>query len=131
MTMLVAVCQPNYSKRIDVAFRDLMKELKSRLENSKIIRNLAHPEEPMITRTPSDDNVIQLQGKVGNALTWLEILDEEDCTLDDARKAWDRVFKSAGYFEEKDDEDKTKKAAGITSATPRRAVDHSGGGRFG
>ena len=103
------------------------------MEKSKIIRNLAHPDKPRITRTSSDENVCQLLDKIIEALEKLEKLDDDDCKRSDARKAWDWVFKSDGFFEDFDGNDSkgTKGNAGLASATPRSPVDHQGGGRFG
>jgi len=54
LTMLVTECQPAFDLRIDIAFRELLKKLHYRLTWNKIIRNLADPAQPPITRTPSD-----------------------------------------------------------------------------
>lgn len=102
LTMLVAECQPPHSGRIDVAFRGLLKNLKSRLQSSKVIRNLAEPDMPAITRTQADRNVCDLLEKISEALRELEVLDDEDADLATARRAWDWVFKSDGFFEEYD-----------------------------
>ena len=137
LTMLVSECQPTYSSRIDKAFRDLFKSLKSRLEDSKKIHNLADPDKPQITRTSNDSNVCELLDRIEEALDKLEILDDQDCTKSDARSAWDWVFKSDGFLNEYDgDEDKESKSykkegAGLVSAVPKSPVDHRGGGRFG
>lgn len=68
LTMLVSECQAAYSSRLDVAFRNLLKNLKTRLEYSKVILNLAHPDKSPITRTSTDDNVCQLLAKTKEAL---------------------------------------------------------------
>ncbi|MFC1764797.1 cyclic GMP-AMP synthase DncV-like nucleotidyltransferase, partial [Planctomycetota bacterium] len=137
LTMLVSECQPTYSNRIDKAFRDLLESLKSRLEDSKKINNLAHPDKPHITKTSNDSNVCELLCRIEETLDKLEILDDKDCTKSDARSAWDWVFKSDGFFDDYDgDDDKEsksykKESAGLVSAVPKRPVDHHGGGRFG
>ncbi len=137
LTMLASETQPKYSDRIDIAFRSLLEKLKERLDVSKVISNLAHPDEPEITYTDEDENVCSLLEKVGLALDKLEGLDNEDCTLAEARSAWDWVFKSDGFFA---DFDKKLKAAAakassvnfnFAESTPSRPVDHQGGGTFG
>ena len=104
LTMLVAECQPSYDNRIDVAFRNLIQEIKSRLEYSKVIRNLAHPDEPMITKTESDANVEALLEKLSAALEQIETLDKsENDNETAARSVWDWVFKSDGFFRDFED----------------------------
>lgn len=98
LTMLVVECQPAYDERIDRAFRDLLENIASRLRASKIIRNLAHPEQPAITRGDSDPNVEALQDKVEEVLAKLANLVD----LESARDAWEWVFQSDGYFEKHD-----------------------------
>lgn len=103
LTMLVAECQPTYNSRIDVAFRELLKSVKDRLLWNKVIRNLAHPNKPAITRTGSDQNVIDLETRLGEALDQLATLDrEESNNVESARKVWDWIFKSDGFFAEFD-----------------------------
>jgi len=134
LTMLVSECQPEFSELIDSAFRKLLEELKTRLEKSKIIYNLAHPDKPPITRTSNDDNVCRLLDKTIEALERLETLDDEECCLSDARKVWEWVFKSDGFFENLDENRNSKSGIGgigIANSTPTGPVDYRGGGRFG
>lgn len=105
LTMLVAECQPAYNERIDEAFRSLLEALGDRLDRSKIIRNLAHSDQPELTRSNSDSNVEELADKIEEALEQLRELD--DCDNDNeraARKAWDWIFKSDGFFRDYDKE---------------------------
>lgn len=102
LAMLVAECQPSYKARIDVAFADLLANIKSRLEVSKVIRNLAHPDQPMLTRTTNDENVQVLLEKIDSALEQIETLDDAE-NEKAARSVWDWVFKSDGFFKEFDD----------------------------
>lgn len=103
LTMLVAETQPDYSDRIDTSFRAMLEALMARLENSKVIRNLAHPDEPMITRTENDENVCELLIKVSEAVDELGKLDHpEQQSMESARSCWDWIFKSEGFFKEFD-----------------------------
>lgn len=103
LTMLVVECQPSYSDRLDTNFKRLLEELKDRLEFDKIIRNLAHPDQPELTRTSSDSNVENLKDKVDEALNELSVLDEEENNNErSSRKAWDWIFQSDGYFQDYD-----------------------------
>ena len=112
LTMLVAECQPAFDIRIDVAFRELLKKLHYRLTWDKIIRNLADPARPPITRTISDQNVIDLSTRIGEALDELAKLDRSDANnVDSARSVWDWIFKSDGFFAEFDRERKEDEKA--------------------
>ena len=107
LTMLVAECQPPYRERIDVALRELLNNLKNRLCRNKAIKNLAHPDKPDLTRTSSDQNVVDLETRIGESLDQLGILDKADANnADSARTAWDWIFKSDGFFAEFDAERK-------------------------
>ena len=112
LTMLVAECQPPYSGRIDEAFRELLENLEVRLKWDKTIRNLAHPGKPLLTRGFTDSNVVELEERVGEALEEIRELDkEENNNRKSARKAWDWVFRSDGFFGEYDDSLKEKEKA--------------------
>lgn len=103
LTMLVAECQPAYRQRIDLAFRDLLAKLKDRLRWNKVIQNLAHPSKPALTRTANDQNVVDLETRVGEALDQLAALDKPEANnAKSARSAWDWIFKSDGFFAEYD-----------------------------
>ncbi len=119
LTMLIAEVQPPYDLRIDVAFRELLERLKTRLEDSKVIRNLAHPDRPMITRSGNDSNVSELLAKVEDALDKLEELDDsEKYTLESARSSWDWIFKSDGFFKEFDEATSVQKSAASVERSP-------------
>jgi hypothetical protein len=51
--------------RIDVGFRELLQNVRHRLFWNKIIQNLAHPDKPAITRTANDQNVVDLETRLG------------------------------------------------------------------
>lgn len=107
LTMLAAECQPTYDARLNVAFRELLKKIKARLAFNKVIQNLAHPDKPALTRTVWDQNVVDLQAKIGEALDKLAELDRsENNNADAAREAWDWIFKSDGFFADFDAERK-------------------------
>jgi len=107
LTMLVAECQPAFNVRIDVAFRELLKKLHYRLSWNKVIRNLADPAQPPITRTTSDQNVVDLHARIGEALGQVAMLDRPDANnADSARSVWDWIFRSDGFFAEFDREKK-------------------------
>jgi len=99
LTMLSVECRPGHDERIDVAFRALLTKIKNRLVWNKVIKNLAHPDKPEITRTASDQNVVDLEVRLAEALEQLAALDKADANNEDsARSAWDWIFKSEGFF---------------------------------
>jgi cyclic GMP-AMP synthase DncV-like protein len=109
LTMLIAECQPAFNVRIDIAFRELLKKLHYRLIWNKIIQNLADAARPPITRTASDQNVVDLLSRIGEALDELARLDTQEANnVDSARSVWDWVFKSDGFLAEFDRERKQK-----------------------
>jgi len=130
LTMLATECQEVFYEKTDRAFRELIKNICSRLENSKIIRNLAHPDKPEITKTSNDTNVCNLLEKAGLAKDKLTELDSPKCDKKKARSIWDWVFMSDGFFEDFDS-DNEDSSNGIASASPNYPVEHRGGGRFG
>jgi len=131
LTMLVAETQSSFSYRIDVAFRNLLINMKDRLEKSKVINNLAHPDRPPITKTLNDYNVCELLNKINDGLIELHILDDSKCQPEDAKKAWDWIFQSDGFFDNDDDENNKALGVGLATSIPHNPVDHRGGGRFG
>ena len=114
LTMLVHECQPVYQARIDVAFRELLTRLETRLIVSKRICNLAHPARPAITKSDADSNVVALLTHTQEANAQLRSLDRNDCNnVAAARNVWDWIFRSDGFFKEFDEkrkEEEKKKA---------------------
>jgi hypothetical protein len=87
--------------RDDECFRSLLQNLKYRLAGNLVVENLADSGFPRekLTKTNEDANMKELREKVGEALDKLAVLDKADCTLEQARAAWDWVFQSNGFFE--------------------------------
>lgn len=68
-----------------------------------MIQNLAHSDKPALTRTTTDQNVVDLQTRLGESLDQLAALDKSDANnADSARSAWDWIFESDGFFAEFD-----------------------------
>lgn len=109
LTMLVAECA-QYREREDEAFHTLLTNLKARLTWNLVIENLADESFPKskLTQTAQDQNVINLREKIGEALDELKILFDSSCKTEDARRAWDWVFQSDGFFKELEDEAKAE-----------------------
>lgn len=130
LTMLVVECQGAFAARIDVAFRDLLGRIRERLRTNKVIKNLAHPDKPAITRTDSDQSVIDLETKLAEALQKLAVLDTADGdNVDAARRAWNWVFKSDGFFADYDAEE-AERSASSSSLALRSETSLSVGNQF-
>ncbi len=115
LTMLVCECQPSYNTRLDLAVFYLFKKMRKRLSQDLNIYNLAHPQKLKLTKSSYDDNVIFLREKLSEAIIALETLDKNS-TQDDARNVWDSIFKTNGFFLDKDKEvDLLNKASLINS----------------
>lgn len=128
LTMLVAECQPVFHDRLDLAFRCLLEELSDRLEKDKVIRNLAHPDQPALTRGDSDQNVVDFLEKIGEALEKLSVLNFPDYQdAKSAREAWDWIFQSDGFLREYDE--KKEKREKQTRLEKLAAIIESGTAR--
>lgn len=118
LTMLVEECHDEYIERIDVAFRTLFENLESRLEDSLEIENRAHPDKPKLTRTSSDQNVKELKKRIREALDKLDTLDlPQNNNQEAARKVWDWIFQTEGFFDAVDGVETTQKSFSTSLAT--------------
>lgn len=139
LTMLAAEKMPNY-ERDDECFYYLLKSIHERLKHEGLrVHNLSDDSffsQEELTKSDDDLDVRNLRDKSGEALDKLKILFEKGCTQRDARKAWDWVFKTDGFFDDEDgdsdnDDGDSPGSFGIACSTPKKAVDLQGGGRFG
>jgi hypothetical protein len=140
LTMLVSEEMPNY-ERNDECFYHLLKAINHRLKYERMrVYNLSDKligSREELTKSDDDADIRNLRDKSEEALGKLEVLLEKDCTQEEARKAWDWVFKTDGFFDDEDDSNNDNRAAsprdvfGISSNVPKKAVDLQGGGRFG
>jgi hypothetical protein len=123
-------------KRDDLALRDTMHSIHYRLEQSLIIQHPVLAEE--ITKGDDDSRAKFFRSKLGWALEELKVLEENDCTVDQARRAWDKVFND-DFFVGRGNT--TKAEAQVTSSSvllgatkndaTSRPFDKRGGDRYG
>lgn len=141
LTMLVSETIPNY-ERDDECFYHMLSALKARLAGNLTVQNHADSSYPkeQLTKSAEDTSMLELRNRIGDALDELAVLFESGCTKKAARKAWDWVFKSGGYFDDFDDNDDDggndggggkSSTANVASSAPTKPVDLQGGGRFG
>ncbi len=140
ITELVTECYQPSASRDDRSLVETMRVIRDRLIGNLVVDHPVTPNET-ITDGESDPKAEFLKGKLTDALSWLEVLSESDCTQKDALKAWDRVF-NTDYFVDAQDEkqkesDLSRASAVLTSgivrdwsSESRESVNKRGGGRY-
>ncbi|MDA3877629.1 MAG: hypothetical protein PF483_11140 [Halothiobacillus sp.] len=115
------------------ALRDVWTSIHSKLEYSL---QIIHPVIPGTNLADEgSDELRYFREKLGEALDNLSVLDEDDCSREDACKAWNKVFNTT-YFTDNisADDDKSIPAAILIKNSQdesvRRAVDKRGGGTY-
>ena len=140
LTMLVDEKLPDY-ERDDECFYYLINAINTRLHNHSMeVNNRADDSlltTEKLTESDNDADIRELRNRTDEALQKLQVLHEHDCTPEQAKKVWDWVFKSDGFFDDDDSGgndgggESSDGPFGIASSTPKKAVDPRGGGRFG
>jgi hypothetical protein len=107
LTMLAAECY-KYYKRCDEAFYYLVDSIGQRFSYSIEILNLADENYPKekLTLTSEDKDVLFLKDKIREAIENLKVLFMPNCSMEQARNAWDWVFHSDGFFDAFDKDEK-------------------------
>lgn len=139
ITKLVTECyQPN-ADREDSALRSTMKAIKDRLDWNLVIQHPTTPNET-ISKGNDDPKIRFLHDKLKQALADLEVLDDKNCTREQALKAWDKVY-CTEFFSGRA-ERRTAKASSapailtsgmigsLTASADASPVRKEGGGRF-
>lgn len=118
-----------FANRDDKALRETWKSIHAKLLWTT---QVAHPVNPNNLAESGDKKVSFFRDCLKEALDDLLVLDDAECTVTNAREAWDKVFDTK-YFSDQPSPDDGAKAAGpfihVTSSEPARRED--GGGRFG
>lgn len=110
--------------RDDQAFRETMEKIRSRLTWNTSIE---HPVLGGEWLTKDDDaRPAFLRKRLAENLKHLAILDQADCTHEQAMKAWDKVFCCDWFVQQQP----TESCSGSTYGKPSRAVEKRGGGRY-
>lgn len=133
LTMLVAETFCAH-ERDDTSFYKTLTALKNRLAWNLEIENLSDKSWPKakLTKTSSDQNVVNLRDRVGEALDSLAVLFQSDCDEVKARRAWDWVFQSDGFLKEQEDEAKAEaKRQALSEKASLLAAGNAGTDRFG
>lgn len=123
---------PN-AAREDQSLRDTMDAIHNQLCFSLEVE---HPVTPgtKLTSGYNDSKTAFLRDKLADALNRLEVLDDEDCTSEQASKAWDFVFNTK-FFSDRASASSRAATAGVLSnlvstKMDPKTVNKSGGNRF-
>lgn len=96
ITKLVTECYTANAGREDTALYDTMKAIRDRLELSLVVKHPVTPNDT-ITNGDADPKARVLKEKLSDAISWLEILFDPNCTRKQALGAWDKVY-STDFF---------------------------------
>lgn len=115
--------------RDDEALLDVWKAIEKRLKASTEVE---HPINPGPLAGKSDDKVRFFQEKLTEALRTLEVLEEGDCTRNEARDEWDDVFNTTyfGKLPDPKDSGDGKKSFFVATESKTDTRD-DGNGRYG
>lgn len=114
--------------RDDEAVYETWKAIKVRLD---ITLQIEHPVfADKLLATNNDKGMEFFRDCLGEALESLKVLDEDECTREQARNAWDKVFNTT-YFsnQPRNDTDDTKSAESVFTITSNNVADRQDGGR--
>ena len=132
ITKLVEECYVADGEREDVALRKTMQGMHDRLVQSL---EVLHPVTPgaMLTSGPDDSSTEFLRDQLAVVLEHLEILDDRECTEEQALSAWDKVFNTK-FFSARTTKEAARNVAILSGLMAKRSeprpVDKRGGGRF-
>lgn len=132
LSVLVSDKYQAHAGRDDVSFYETIRGIHSRLQWDMSVK---HPiMDEYLTKTSEDPQMAELKTQLGQALEWLDILnDANNCTKTAALKAWGKVF-NTDFFEQRGNAG--GKGSGPTAFTisggqPSAPVRKEGGGRYG
>jgi hypothetical protein len=136
ITKLAAEMYCPDAAREDVALRNTMRAIHDRLQSSLRVFHPVNPGEEL-TKGSDDCKTAYLRDRLGEALDNLAILDDANCTRDQALAAWDKVF-NTDYFSNRPGGSKSKRSenaaalqAGLVARSSQPpAVEKRGGDRY-
>ncbi len=120
ITKLATECYRADANREDKAFYDTIKAIRDRLNVNREVKHPVTPDET-ISKGSDDPTASFLRDKLSEALEWLSVLFESECTRKQALAAWDKVFNTT-YFGAKLEEEKSQVASAGISTTVSRIV---------
>jgi len=129
MSVLVIEVYNANAGREDECLRNTMQEIYYRLLGNLEISHPILPEK--LTKSADDAKSRFLRDKLEWALKQLEVLDDWDCTEDEANAAWNTVFNTDYFVKGPDESLKSPPILKSSTDSPNRPVDPRGGGRYG
>lgn len=127
LTVLVNEQYSNYIVGDDLAFYQIIKRIKLRLDKSFIVRHPVLLE--TITKTKEDANMKELRDRLEWAISVLKTT-ENTYSKNEALQAWNQIFNTNFFDTETKESDGTSTFV-ITGRNPTQPVHKEGGGRFG
>lgn len=91
LTVVCAEKHTQYNAREDEAFRTLLQNVKQRLEDGRPVYNPADRSEELTKETDAA-KFKKLADQISKTLETLAVLDDVNCSLAEARGAWDETF---------------------------------------
>lgn len=115
--------------REDQCLRDSMQAIYNRLLGNLIV---AHPVlNEDLTKSADDPQVRFLRDKLAWALQQLQVLDDWDCTEEEANNAWNAVFRTEYFADDPANVKSPPVLKSLSDTAGPSLVDRRGGGRFG
>lgn len=115
VTKLVTECYRPNAEREDQALHNTMKAIQDRLENDLVVKHPVTPDET-ITKGAEDPKAKFLRERLSEAVSDLEVLHNQDCTREQALKAWDKVFHTDFFSKRYEQEVKESQDTRATAA---------------
>lgn len=113
-----------YLGRDDIALRQTMEHIRQRLAFNEVV------EHPVLQGETLTNDVDGRPGffrdKLKENLKHLDILDDSECSFEQAMKAWDKVFNTTWFSDQPDEGSGNSN----TPKPPNKAVKKQGGGRY-
>ena len=122
ITKLTEECFEGSNGRDDVALKNTINNMISRLDYDQVI---VHPILDGITLTNDTDGRPNFfKTKLKENIGYLDVLEEDTCTFEQAMKAWDKLFNISWFSEQNNTDNK------VAVTSPNKAVRKHGGGRY-
>lgn len=117
ISALVAECYVSDNSRDDRALYKTMSAIHNRLQGWTDVYNPVDPTRKLTYKQEYVNQVKHLRDKLGDAIGWLEPLFDTDCTLVEAIKAWNKLFKHEYWDEQLEVEEARSLGKSLQSAS--------------
>jgi hypothetical protein len=130
ITKLVTECYRANANREDEALYYTMLAIRDRLERSLVVQHPVTPNEA-ITKENDDPKARFLKEKLSDAISWMAVLFNADCTREQALKTWDKAFNTDYFINKLEQKGEEKSSAKATNGALGAGIltDASNSGR--